>query len=91
MGKKLILKGNVQGVFCRDYCSKNAQKLGLKGSATNLYDGTVQIILVTNNQDKINGFINAIKTNQYNFRFHGNITDIEISDYTGLLSGDYLF
>jgi acylphosphatase len=91
MAKKLILSGRVQGVFCRYYCSQNARRLGLKGSATNLYDGTVQVLLDTDNEDIVNKFIEAIRFNPYNFRFYGSITSVTTSDYSGPIYGDYEF
>ena len=44
--KRVNLKiyGRVQGVFFRDSCRREAQKLGLSGFARNEPDGTVQII-----------------------------------------------
>ena len=91
MAKKIILFGDVQGVFCREYCRKNAKKLGLKGSASNLIDGTVAVILDTNDDQKVKSFITALKGNPYSFSFFGHIDDITIKDYSGSISGDYQF
>ena len=40
---KLIIHGNVQGVFYRDEAKKKADELNLKGYALNKDDGTVEI------------------------------------------------
>ena len=39
-----IVYGNVQGVFYRRFVQVKAQELGLVGSATNLEDGTVEVV-----------------------------------------------
>ncbi len=43
--KKVLVSGRVQGVFFRDSARRQADKEGLAGSARNLYDGRVEIIL----------------------------------------------
>jgi acylphosphatase len=91
MAKQLILHGVVQGVFCRYYCSETAKRLGIHGSATNLYDGTVQVLLDTDDDALINSFIHALKTNPYGIRFYGSISRVDISDYQGTIRGDYRF
>lgn len=42
---KLVISGTVQGVFFRQFCKENADKLELKGFARNLESGDVEIIL----------------------------------------------
>ncbi len=42
---KAKIFGKVQGVFFRDYTSKEAKKLGLKGWVCNCDDGTVEAVL----------------------------------------------
>ena len=41
---KVILYGNVHGVFCRQGIKEKAEILGLKGYARNLKDGTVEVM-----------------------------------------------
>ncbi len=89
--KELILSGSVQGVFCRYYCRENAKKVGLRGSATNLSNGNVQVIIDSNDDEKIKLFIKNLRENPYNVRFYGRITDIEVNDYGGSIDGDYNF
>ncbi len=43
--KRLLVSGRVQGVFFRDSCRRQAQALGVSGSADNLADGRVEVIL----------------------------------------------
>ena len=45
VNRAFLISGRVQGVFFRDSTKKEAIKLGLRGSATNLSDGTVKVCL----------------------------------------------
>jgi len=45
INRAFLITGHVQGVFFRDSAKKEAIKLGLHGSATNLPDGTVKVCL----------------------------------------------
>lgn len=91
MGKKLILSGRVQGVNCRYFCSRCGKKLEIRGSASNLIDGTVQVLLDTDNEKIINKYIDLLKNNPHEFYFIGNITDIKVYEYSGPIHGDYDF
>lgn len=91
MAKKLIIHGRVQGVFCRAYCSKYAQKLHIRGAASNLADGTVRVLLDTNASPLIDQFIFDIKTNPDGFMFYGRIESVDVENYAGPLTGDYQF
>lgn len=42
--RRVIVSGRVQGVFFRDACRSTARELGVRGSVTNLPDGTVEVI-----------------------------------------------
>jgi acylphosphatase len=46
-----IVYGNVQGVFYRRYIQVKAQELSITGTATNLEDGTVEIIAQGKEED----------------------------------------
>jgi len=91
MVKKVILKGRVQGVGCRGYCAKYARKFKINGSATNLYDGTVRLIINVNDESVLKQYITSLITNPDRFYFYGNIDDVSISDYSGKTDGDYNF
>lgn len=43
--KRVVVSGRVQGVFFRDSCRREAQRLGLAGSARNLPDGRVEVVI----------------------------------------------
>ena len=91
MAKKLILRGIVQGVFCRAYCSQYARKLKIRGVASNMPDGTVKVILNTNDLELINRYILELQTNPSRFTFFGRIESVEVNDYSGTIIGDYQF
>ena len=91
MPKELLLYGSVQGVFCRYYCSQNAKRLGIRGSATNLPNGTVQVLLDTNDDEITKEFVKAIRENTFGYRFYGHISRVLINNYNGTIKGDYIF
>jgi acylphosphatase len=43
--RRLLVSGDVQGVFYRDTCRSVAERAGVAGSAANLADGRVEVIL----------------------------------------------
>ena len=45
MRRRLLVSGRVQGVFFRDSCQRLAVASGVAGSARNLYDGRVEVVL----------------------------------------------
>ena len=91
MIKKVILKGRVQGVGCRGYCAKYARKYLISGSATNLSDGSVKLILNVNDEFTFKNFITSLIANSDDYGFWGSIDDVSISDYSGKTDGDYNF
>ena len=56
-----IVYGNVQGVFFRRYIQIKAQELGLTGTASNLEDGTVEIV-VQGKESDLRMFLDLIYT-----------------------------
>ncbi len=91
MAYKIILDGSVQGVFCRYYCSQYAKRYKIHGSASNMRDGTVRLLLNTEDQNLVKEYITALQTNPVAVQFYGKITDIQIFDYSGPIQGDYVF
>jgi len=91
VAKKLILHGRVQGVFCRAYCSQYARLQRIQGTASNLSDGTVKVILNTDDMGLVNQYISNIRNNPNGFTFYGRIEKIDVFDYAGPVSGDYQF
>ena len=45
MSKRILLKGIVQGVGCRQYCIRYARKNLFSGCVSNLRDGNVELLL----------------------------------------------
>jgi acylphosphatase len=43
--RRLLVSGEVQGVFYRDTCRSVASEAGVAGSAANLPDGRVEVVL----------------------------------------------
>ena len=41
---RAVVQGRVQGVFYRDSCRDQAQRLGVRGSVRNRPDGTVEVV-----------------------------------------------
>lgn len=91
MPKKLILRGRVQGVGCRQYCKSYAEDLGISGSATNKADGSVELLLNTDDEALLGNFKSALFSNPKNYLFWGRIADIKSEDYSGRFGGDYVF
>lgn len=91
MAKKIILHGRVQGVFCRAYCSQYARQQRIRGTASNMPDGTVKVILNTDDIGLVDQFISDIRNNPNEFTFYGRIEKIDMYDYDGPISGDYQF
>jgi len=91
MANKLILHGRVQGVCCRAYCSQYARKLGIRGAASNRADGTVRVLLDTTDSELVNRYIDEIRMNPDGFSFYGRIQSIDVSDFDGIITGDYRF
>jgi acylphosphatase len=91
MPRELILKGRVQGVACRYYCSEYGRRLGVHGSASNIRDGNVRVLLDTDDEVLVQRYVASLKTNPLAVSFFGRITDIEVNDYSGRIAGDYEF
>ena len=91
MATELTIDGMVQGVFCRSFCAQVGRKLGIRGAASNRADGTVQVLLDTDNEQEVEKYIDTLRTNPHRFRFHGNIQRIDKNYYSGPIHGDYQF
>jgi len=88
---ELILSGRVQGVACRHYCRAYGRLMGLHGSATNLMDGTVRVLLDTSDIEKTRGYARMLMYNPRQLAFYGAIDRIEMCEYSGPFEGDYVF
>jgi len=74
--KKVIIHGNVQGVFFRKFVEENAVKLKLKGYVKNLEDGSVEAVF---DGEKIDEMIKLC----WEGPLGAKVDDIEISDFEG--------
>ena len=54
--RRLMVSGDVQGVFYRDTCRSRAESAGVGGSARNLPDGRVEVVL-EGEEDAVNGVV----------------------------------
>jgi acylphosphatase len=43
--RRIVARGNVQGVFFRDTTRRRAESLGVAGSAVNRSDGAVEVVV----------------------------------------------
>lgn len=91
MPKKIVLNGRVQGVMCRNYCRYYARKMGIRGSASNMRDGTVLVLLDTSDDLTLQRYLSSLLNNPDTFFFPGRITESTCSEYDGPLDGDYNF
>jgi acylphosphatase len=92
MAYRLIVEGIVQGVGCRHYLSRYGRELGLHGSASNQPDGTVEVILKTDDRDMVERYKSEVEENRRNIPFAGRIGSITVEEnYQGPLFGDYTF
>ena len=59
-GRKIIVRGRVQGVGYRYYTQKHARALGLTGTVRNLANGDVEVV-VAGTADVLNQFVGLLK------------------------------
>ncbi len=59
--RRMVASGRVQGVFFRDSTRREAQRLGVAGSARNLADGTVEVVAEgeADAVDRLEAFVRA--------------------------------
>lgn len=58
---RILVKGMVQGVGYRYYCSRKADEYGIKGYVKNLFNGDVELV-VEADSDLLPEFIKELKT-----------------------------
>ena len=91
MPSRLILTGRVQGVFCRGYCSKYGKLIGISGAVSNLPNGTVEVLLNSEDAIVLENYITALRVNPRKVTFYGQIDSITTERYYGAVLGDYFF
>lgn len=85
--RRCIVSGRVQGVFYRDTTRRKAGELGLKGSARNLPDGTVEVIACGEAQS-----VEALCRWLWQGPDHAHVDDVQCVDvgyevYAGFVAG----
>ena len=85
----VILSGRVQGVGCRYYCAHAGRRLNISGAASNCDDGTVQVILDTEDKNKAQTYAEAVAENTLHLIFFGRIDSYELRKTDEHVSGDY--
>ena len=88
---RLQIKGRVQGVGCRYYCRENARLMKMHGSASNLYDGSVEVLIDATDRKHAEEYAENLRTNRFDIGFFGKIISIGIEEYYGQVKGDYLW
>ncbi|MBN1499940.1 MAG: acylphosphatase [Spirochaetes bacterium] len=90
---EIILKGRVQGVGCRYYCGKVGTRMSISGSASNMMNGSVKVLINAADRTLADEFAEAVRKNRYNLDFWGIITSVEINELPGSdisdIHGDY--
>ena len=72
---KLIINGTVQGVFFRQFCKDEADKLNLRGYIRNLESGEIEI-LVEGEKEKIEELYQKLKKGPP----HAQIREIKVEE-----------
>ncbi len=72
---KLIVKGTVQGVFYRQFCKENADKLNVKGFVRNLENGDVEVVL-EGDSDEVDMMIRLCRKGQK----YAQIRNVEVEE-----------
>lgn len=82
---RLIVEGRVQGVGYRQYISRVAKKLGVRGFVRNLEDGRVEILAITEPEAMTELISSARKGPAfswvYNIQYQEQIIDKEYNDF----------
>jgi acylphosphatase len=75
--RRLVVHGRVQGVFYRDSCRQEAERLGVVGWVVNEHDGTVRVH-VEGEQDAVRTLVEWCRTGPRRAEVRGvEVTDTE--------------
>lgn len=75
VAKRILVSGRVQGVFYRDSCRGEADRLGLAGTARNLDDGRVEVI-AEGDEGAVQELIDWCRSGPS----HADVDDVEVTD-----------
>ncbi len=70
---RLLVSGRVQGVWFRDSCREEAERLGVSGWARNLPDGSVEVV-AEGGRDAVDGLVAWCRAGPPRAR----VTDVEV-------------
>ena len=73
--RRLLVSGRVQGVFYRDTCRREAERIGVGGRASNLDDGRVEVV-VEGEPDAVEAMIDWCRRGSD----PANVTNIEVEE-----------
>jgi acylphosphatase len=73
--RRILVSGRVQGVFYRDTCRREAERIGVGGRASNLDDGRVEVI-VEGEPDAVEAMIDWCRRGSD----PANVTNIEVEE-----------
>ncbi|MCP3686605.1 MAG: acylphosphatase [bacterium] len=72
---RLVISGRVQGVFFREHCRKEADKLDVVGYAKNMPDGSVEVH-AEGEDEKLQEFVKHCKKGS----FMASVKDVKVND-----------
>lgn len=75
MAKRILVSGRVQGVFFRDSCRREAERLGVAGAARNLDDGRVEVV-ASGDEDAVDRLIDWCREGPP----HASVDSVEVED-----------
>lgn len=74
---KICVKGRVQGVGFRFFTKQLADLLNIKGTVKNKFDGSVEVLAQSNNEEKLDRFIERVKESPAPY---GKVTDYTLEE-----------
>lgn len=80
--RRVVVHGRVQGVFYRDSCRQEAERLGVAGWVVNEHDGTVRVH-VEGDPDAVRSLVEWCRTGPTRAVVHGvEVTDTPVEALT---------
>ena len=73
--RRIVARGNVQGVFFRDTTRRRAESLGVAGSATNRSDGAVEVI-VEGEPDAVESMVRFVREGPG----RADVSDVDVTE-----------
>lgn len=73
--RRIVARGNVQGVFFRDTTRRRAESLGVAGSATNRDDGAVEVV-VEGEPDAVESMVRFVREGPG----RADVSDVDVTE-----------